>query len=150
MILDALANSSRYAGVHPSFSRALAFLAANKTIGTGRHDLDGDRLFVLVSENDGRGTDATLEAHRAYIDIQMALDGTEEIGWRPAAECRHPIDVFDTAKDVIFFEDRPRVWIPLPHDHFAIFFPEDAHAPLGGRGRLRKAVVKVAVEDGIA
>lgn len=147
MILDALANASRYAAVHPLFAQAFAFVAANKTIGSGRHDLDGDRLYVLVADNDGRGAEATLEAHRAYIDIQVALDGLEEIGWRPAAECRHPIDVFDTAKDVIFFEDRPRIWLPLPHDHFAIFFPEDAHAPLGGRGRIRKLVVKVAVED---
>lgn len=150
MIIDALANASRYAGLHPSFARAFAFLASKRSIATGRHELDGDRLYVLVTENDGRGTEATLEAHRAYIDIQMALDGIEEIGWRPAAECRHPIDVFDTAKDVIFFEDRPRVWIPLPHDHFVIFFPEDAHAPLGGRGRIRKAVMKVAVEGDIA
>lgn len=146
MIIDALANASRYASLHPAFARAFAFLSANKTPANGRHALDGDRLYLLVSDNDGRGTEATLEAHRAYIDIQIALDGLEEIGWRPVAECRHPIDVFDTAKDVIFFEDRPRVWIPLPHDHFAIFFPDDAHAPLGGRGRIRKAVMKIAME----
>src|SRR5579859_4457657 len=119
MILDALANSSRYAGLHPAFARAFAFLNANRTLETGRHELDGDRLFVLVSETDGKGAEgAPLEAHRAYIDIQVAFDGSEEIGWRPVAECRRPSDEFDTAKDVIFYEDRPSTWIPLPPGHF--------------------------------
>jgi beta-galactosidase beta subunit len=35
----------------------------------------------------------------------------------------------------------------VPAGHFAIFFPEDAHAPLAGEGHLVKAVVKVAVEE---
>jgi beta-galactosidase beta subunit len=35
-------------------------------------------------------------------------------------------------------------WVAVPPGSFAIFFPHDAHAPLGGEGRVKKAVVKVA------
>jgi biofilm protein TabA len=98
----------------------------------------------LIQDENGRGhKGARLEAHRQYIDVQLTLEGIEEIGWSPLAACRP--SVFDTAKDIGFFDDRPHVWLTLPPAHFAIFFPSDAHAPLGGMGKVRKAVVKVAV-----
>ena len=57
-----------------------------------------------------------------------------------------PAAAFDAAKDVGFFGDRPESWLSLPAGHFAIFFPDDAHAPLAGRGTLKKAIMKIAVE----
>ena len=53
---------------------------------------------------------------------------------------------FDAARDVTFFSDRPDSWLSLPAGHFAIFFPDDAHAPLAGRGTLKKAIVKIAID----
>ncbi|HEY8888482.1 MAG TPA: YhcH/YjgK/YiaL family protein [Gallionella sp.] len=32
-----------------------------------------------------------------------------------------------------------------PPDHFCIFFPEDAHAPLVSEGQVRKVIFKIAV-----
>ena len=145
MVLDQLANASRYASMHPRFARAFEFLAALGPLPAGRQDLDGDRLYVLVQDENGRGhKGARLEAHRKYIDIQLTLEGIEEIGWSPLAACR-PAAGFDQEKDSGFFDDRPHVWLTLPPGHFAIFLPTDAHAPLGGLGRCQKAVVKVEV-----
>jgi beta-galactosidase beta subunit len=45
----------------------------------------------------------------------------------------------------MFFRDRPDSWLSLPAGRLAIFFPDDAHAPLAGRGTLKKAIVKIAV-----
>ena len=87
-----------------------------------------------------------LEAHRRYIDIQLTIEGHEEIGWKPLADCARPDGQFDEARDVGFFSDRPESWLSLPAGHFAIFFPDDAHAPLGGSGMLVKAIMKIAVE----
>ena len=55
-------------------------------------------------------------------------------------------EAFDAAKDITFFHDRPECWLSVPAGRFAIFFPEDAHAPLAGRGTLKKAIVKIAVD----
>ena len=149
MILDTLANAARYAGLHPCFARAFEFLATADlaALAPGRHEIDGDRLYVSVDHKDGRGEDgARLEAHRRYIDIQYTIDGDELIGWMPLARCRAPDGAFDEAKDVGFFADRPSTWVSVPPGSFTIFFPHDAHAPLGGLGRLKKAIVKIAVE----
>src|SRR6266540_4017704 len=149
MILDALASSGRYADMHAGFARAFEFLNTTnlEALAPGRHTLDGDKIYVSIDHKDGRGEDAAkLEVHRRYIDIQYTIEGDELIGWMPLARCTAPDGMFDDTKDVGFFADRPTTWVGVPSGSFAIFFPHDAHAPLGGRGPLKKAIVKIAVD----
>ena len=148
MVLDKLANAECYLRLHPAFANAFAFLGnADWTrLADGRHMIDGNRMYVSIDCSEGRGRDgARLEAHRRYIDIQFTIEGHEEIGWKPVSECEATSIAYDDAKDVMFFSDRPDSWLSLPAGHFAIFFPDDAHAPLAGRGTLKKAIVKIAV-----
>jgi YhcH/YjgK/YiaL family protein len=147
MILDTFVCAERYAGLHRRFGHALRFLAETdlESLPAGRTDIDGDDLFVILERRDGRGREAArLEAHRRYIDIQYTIRGEEEIGWTPLAACSAPAGQFDGARDIVFLDDAPRCWLTVPRGTFAIFFPEDAHAPLAGTGAVVKAVVKVA------
>ncbi len=149
MILDTLAESARYAALHPAFPRAFEFLAATDlaALPPGRHAIDGDRLYVSIDHKDGRGREgARLEAHRRYIDIQVTIDGNEEIGWMPLAACGSPPAGFDESKDIAFFDAPVTTWLAVPRGSFAIFFPHDVHAPLAGRGLLKKAIFKIAVD----
>jgi biofilm protein TabA len=149
MIIETLAHASRLAGLHAGFGAAFEFLttADLARLEPGRHDLDGDRLFVLINHAAGRGEDAArLEAHRRYIDIQFTIDGDELIGWMPVPRCTAPVGAFDEGKDIIFFDDRPSTFVAVPPGSFTIFYPHDAHAPLAGSGAIKKAVVKVAVD----
>jgi biofilm protein TabA len=134
--------------MHAGFARAFEFLATTDlaALAPGRHEVDGDRMYVSIAHQDGRGEDgARLEAHRRYIDIQYTIDGDELIGWMPLVRCTMPDGDFEETKDVGFFADRPSTWVSVPAGSFAIFFPHDAHAPLAGRGLLKKAIVKIAV-----
>lgn len=158
MVLDTLARCHRYTKLHPAFARAFEFLTradwaqlvsgfASTEGQSVRHYIDGDRLYVSIDRTDGRGRDgARLEAHRRYIDIQLTIEGHDEIGWKPLGACAQVGIEYDAVKDIAFFKDRPESWLSLPAGHFAIFFPDDAHAPLGGRGTLKKAIMKIAVE----
>jgi YhcH/YjgK/YiaL family protein len=158
MILDKLNAADRYSSLHPAFARAFMFLreakwedllstAPNAERHSTRHPLDGERMYVSIDHLQGRGREgARLEAHRRYIDIQFTIEGHEEIGWKPLGDCAATAGAFDAARDVTFFSDRPDSWLSLPAGHFAIFFPEDAHAPLAGRGTLKKAIVKIAID----
>ena len=148
MVLDTLACAQRYAALHRAFGRAFRFLAEADldALASGRHDLDADDLFVIIERRDGRGREAArLEAHRRYIDIQYTVHGEEEIGWRPLATCPPPAGPVDASKDIVFFDEAPSCWVGVPRGSFAIFFPDDAHAPLASVGALTKAIVKVAV-----
>jgi biofilm protein TabA len=154
MVLDTLARCHRYTSLHPAFARAFEFFTGadwtelvSRAAIDQRHDIDGDRLYVSIARMDGRGHEgARLEAHRRYIDIQLTIEGHEEIGWKALGDCTQPAGTFDATKDIAFFSDGPESWLSLPAGHFAIFFPDEAHAPLGGRGTVQKAIMKIAIE----
>lgn len=151
MILDTIANADRYASLHPLFAQAFAFMRENdlNALAPGRHHIVGDDLFVVIQHVSGRTRDeAQLECHRKYIDIQLVLEGTDEMGWKPLADCRDPVSDYRAEKDIRFFHDQADAWITTPAGAYCIFFPEDAHAPLVGSGWIRKAVFKVAVQPG--
>lgn len=148
MVIDVLGEAARYAHLHPAFARAFTFLreADLSSLTPGRHDIDGDAIYVSIDHVDGRGREgARLESHRAHIDIQLTFSGDEHIGWKPRGSCQTPDGAFDESRDVGFYRDRPDTWLVLPPGTFAIFFPEDAHAPLAGSGPLHKAIVKIRV-----
>lgn len=151
MVLDTLDGAARYAALHRRFGRAFRYLSETDldALPTGRTDIPGalsDDMFVIIDRKDGRGHDgARLEAHRRYIDIQYTIHGEEEIGWSPLSACASPSGPFDAEKDIVFFDDAPSCWLALPRGSFAIFFPDDAHAPLAGGGAVTKAIVKIAV-----
>ena len=148
MILDDLKNAPRYDKLHEGFSLGFEFLLRPDlaSLDSGKYELDGEHLFALINRDPGRGhAGARLEAHRRYIDIQLLVDGSEEIGWRPTAECQALTDPYDPSRDIMFFSDAPYTWIRLPVGKFMIFYPDDAHAPLAATGDNLKAVIKVAV-----
>lgn len=148
MILDDLSNAARYASLHAGFRAGFDFLSRGDLVEleTGKYELDGDRVFALLNRDPGWGrAKARLEAHRKYIDVQFLAEGSEEIGWRPTAQCRQLVEPYDEARDIAFFSDQPCTWIILPVGKFMIFYPEDAHAPLASTGKNVKAVIKVAV-----
>jgi len=150
MILAKLTAADRYAALHPLFAQAFQFLRSTdlKTLAPGKHDIQGEHLFAIVEACAGRTrAEAQLECHRRYIDIQLVLEGIDEMGWKPVAECVDQVTDYDAARDIRFFNDVPASWIVTPPGSFCIFFPDDAHAPLVSAGMIRKVVVKIAVDQ---
>ena len=134
MVTDSFSSALRYVTLHPVFARAFRFLAETDldALPTGRNEIDGDRMFVIIDRKEGRGRDgARLEAHGRYIDIQYTIVGPDEIGWRPLTACTRIHKPFDPEQDFGLFTDAPETWIAVPPGSFAIYFPDDAHAPLG-------------------
>ena len=149
MILDVLTSEERLTKLHPGFAAAFHFLRGTdlNQLPEGRREIDGPRLYALVVRGQGRGQrGAKLEAHRRYIDIQYSLTSPDVIGWKQASTCRNPAEAYNEAKDIQFFLDAPDSWVTVPPASFGIFFPEDAHAPMGADGPIHKVVVKVAVD----
>ena len=149
LVVDRLGNASQYHSLHPALAKAFAFLQRPDlaNLEPGKHLIDGERLFCMISKGPGKKkNEARLEAHRKYIDIQYLIAGRDEMGWRPAADCREVDQEYDKANDIMFFKDKPQDWFEVATGSFIIFFPKDAHAPLISDGQLHKAVVKIAVE----
>jgi len=149
MIKDSLHNFRHFIKIRPAFEKAFEFLSQKglADMPDGHYDIDTDNLFAVLSHSQGKGVkNARLEAHRKYIDIQFVIDGKELIGISRTDECKHILSDYDPKKDIIFFSDKPKKYIKLKHYDFAIFFPNDAHAPLAEKGIVHKAVIKVKVD----
>ena len=148
MIFSTLTNADRYAALHPLFPRTFEFMRNTDllALAPGRYPVVGEQLFAIVESVPGRTrADAKLECHRKYIDIQLVLEGNDEMGWKALADCIDPVSDYSTEKDIRFFHDAPATWIATPPGAFCIFFPEDAHAPLVSSGNIRKVIFKIAV-----
>jgi YhcH/YjgK/YiaL family protein len=119
-----------------------------KELPADRYEIDGDNIYAIVAIDPGRKKEeALLETHRNYIDIQLILDGTDNMGWRPKISCTQPSGSYDQDSDLQFFADKPDVWLATQSGTFAIFYPEDAHMPLISSGQIHKVVVKIAVNE---
>jgi len=148
MIADNLSNWRRYealAHLKPAFE----FLEGQTEVclGSGRIEIDGDRLFALVQAyTPGPAAEGRFETHRRYADIQFVSRGREMIGCAPAdqLEVESP---YDPEKDVAFYA-LPKTFsqLALSDGCFAVFYPEDAHMPgrrLDSDDQVCKIVVKV-------
>ena len=149
MILDSLKNKAQYAALHPRFQTVFDFIDNNDvaSLPCGRHDIDGDNIFVMVQELDLREVSAArLELHRKYIDIQLLLSGPNEIfGWSEKKDCLTAETEFDEQKDIQLFTDIPQCFYSVGEGQFSILFPEDGHAPMLGEGHVKKCIFKVAL-----
>jgi len=148
MIIDRLENLAAALHLAPRLRQGLDWLRSRDLLALpeGRHDVDGDRLFALVQEYTTRSAaECRWEAHRQYTDIQYVVSGIECMGYTNIAHTTqtHP---YDPARDVAFFEAGVD-FVTVRAGMFAIFAPEDVHAPCaaaGTPGVVRKIVLKVA------
>lgn len=149
MIFDNLENIDKYSIVTPEISEFIKNLNVNTPCG--RHELS-DKAYANVEEYSTRGAlECNLESHRKFIDIQILVSGEERIDFINIDGLK-VLESYDCVKDIIFYK-KPKTElnsIYLNGRNFAIFYPNDAHAPqittLSVQNSVKKVVVKIAVE----
>lgn len=150
MILDSIADSSSYEGIHANLDTALKFLREvdTNTLTDGRHEIDGDEVYAMVQTYETTpAAEKRFEAHRAYADIQYVASGSEIIYWQ-RIDRLSPDGSYDADKDCAFYADGECVPLPLSAGDFTVLFPQDAHKPgcnSAPIGSVRKIVVKCRI-----
>ena len=149
MIIDTLANASKYFSLHPSFAKAFDYINQNDviTLTDGIYETP-EGLKVIVNTGIGKTAEASLakfECHDKNIDIQLCVKGLETMAWKPREKCATQNGEYNPDKDVRFFSDAPDMSFQLTDGQFAVFFPEDVHAPMIGDGEIKKVVIKVKI-----
>ena len=143
-----VSESVRYERLHPRFAKAFAFMRRPDlaNLPCGRYEIDGSNCWAMVQEASLKpfADENKYEVHRAFIDIQAPITGSETIGvTEPEPKV---FDGFNVEKDYVLFWAKGEPWTLKPGD-FSIFFPETgAHAPglsADGPRKIRKLVIKV-------
>lgn len=150
MILTTLADSAAYEVLGSRVAAGLRWLRQmGAGIGDGRHEIDGDDVFALVSTyQTGPATEKRFESHRVYVDLQYVAAGTERILHAPADGLAAETP-YDAEKDIVFYTEPPfSSSLLMRTGDLAVFRPGDGHKPgcmAGGRHEVKKVVVKVRV-----
>ena len=148
MIVDRLENwQARFSG--SIWCRVFAALESlTPQTPEGETLIEGEDLIMRVMSYTTRTPEeGVVEAHRQYIDVQMALAGAERIDWFPIAGLE-TTDMYRKDQDVVHFK-RPG---PAPAHAdinpgtFCILFPEDAHMPQVMTGEIANLVKKVVIK----
>jgi YhcH/YjgK/YiaL family protein len=149
MIIDTLNNASKYFSVHPLFEKAFAYISNTDLANAadGKSEI-AEGLKAIFSNAPGKTAETSLakfECHNKNIDIQLCINGVETIGWKPREKCVTPNGDYNEEKDVQLYHDGADTFFQLTGGQFAIFFPEDVHAPMIGEGSIKKLVIKVKI-----
>jgi YhcH/YjgK/YiaL family protein len=149
MIIDTLVNAQKYNSLHPLFAQAFDYINQNDIVNLpdGVTEITTG-LKVIVNTGQGKTDEASLakfECHDKNIDIQVCVKGLETIAWKPREKCFNANGEYNPEKDVRFFSDEPDTFFQLTDNQFAIFYPEDVHAPMIGEGEIKKLVFKVKI-----
>lgn len=150
MIFDSVSNAQIYYPIHFGFSTVFDFLNSNDVtcLDDGKYELDGDDVFLIATTYKTKNFISDgWESHRRYIDIQLVLEGEENIYYSPL-ESLNEADSYSMEKDYLKLsgEGTP---LTLKPGSFMILFPADGHQPGIQTGKdaqpVKKLVFKVKV-----
>ena len=117
----------------------------NKTLD-GQYNITKEIYAVVQTCQPKTKNEQVLEKHKKYVDLQLVIFGKEKIGWKFFDKKFKVLKKYNTKKDISFYSNKPDTFINLKKGEFAIFFPEDTHAPLCCDNIVKKCVVKIPVE----
>ncbi len=147
MIADTFENllKSRYTEI---FEKLKSFIqSANAEMATGRYEIDGDKIFALVSHYETKPLEkGRMEYHKKYADVQMLLRGEEYINYTPLKGLTDT-EPFSNENDIGFTTNPAEGFssILIHPGVLAVFEPHDAHMPQM-MVKEPTAVVKVVIK----
>jgi YhcH/YjgK/YiaL family protein len=145
MITDDIKNLKQYNIVS---EKVLEFLN-NLTPDTqaGHYEIDETAYANIDIYNTKPVENCKFEAHKKYIDIQMLLEGFEELDYTNVKDLIVS-EEYNSARDVMFFKNPTKSadTLQLEPFKFAFIYPYEAHRPqMGNNTKVKKVVVKIAV-----
>lgn len=147
MIFDDIKNIKNYAEVDEKIADFILKLTAGQECG--KVFLSDDRLVYANVEEYTTKTieNCKLEAHKKYIDIQLLLEGVEELDYINV-EGLTVKEAYTPEHDIMFFEIPEKVLnrIILETGKFALLYPHEAHKPQMAYKNMPSKVKKVVVK----
>lgn len=145
MIIDSLENLEKYVALNPLFRDVVDYIKSNNLEARpeGKELIKGGDLFVNFNTAQGKTAEnARLETHDRMIDIQIPLSCEETYGYTPRTDLQE--QAYDAEKDITFYDGPAQQYVKAAPGMFAIFFPQDGHAPcISSEKAIKKVIFKV-------
>ncbi|WP_439239843.1 N-acetylneuraminate anomerase [Lonepinella sp. BR2474] len=121
------------------------------SLENGRHDLTSDIYMNVMSPETGSSESKKAELHHDYIDVQLLIEGAENIEYGIASPDLSQYEPYNAEDDyqVTASEFADKNTILMRPNMFVVFLPYEPHKPCvnvdGKVAKLKKLVVKVPV-----
>ena len=129
MIYDSLKHLDAYKGIYPQITRALEIIRDTdfSQLEDGTYEVDGFNFRYMLQSYTVENHNDTPESHKNFIDIQYMISGTEVMGVGQLDTMTEEVEA--KPQNDIWFHRGPMDYITVSQGMFAVFFPNDAHAP---------------------
>ena len=123
MIIDKFDNIRFYSCMLNNLENGLQAVEALRNPEAGRYEFDGG--FFLVQKGETKPmSEGTFEAHRKYADVQIVLEGSEEIAWADLGDLKEDGEyngdndkaAYTGAEDNVMRITAGMCYIAIPHD----------------------------------
>lgn len=146
MVIDTLDKFVRCLSMNPLFKDVADFLCKNdlRELPEGKYNIKGDDLYLNITTAKGKTPEeAVMETHNRMIDIQIPLSAPEMFGYSPRYVL--PEADYNEEKDITKIPGvTAESYVICRPGMFAIFFPDDGHAPcISTVSEIKKAIFKV-------
>ena len=145
--IDKLQFAKQYQLNKAVWDKAFAYLKTTdlKTLANGRHVIDGENVYGIVTQAPTKDYDKTaFESHRKYIDLQYVITGEEKMAKAPVTSVTVS-KPYEAAADIAYYSGEGKIYT-VPAASFMLFFPTEAHRPNitpGGNKVVKKIVIKI-------
>ena len=146
MIVDKIEKLKLYKEIPSEVVKFLSELDINN-IKLGKRVLS-DSIYVNIEEYNTKDIEvASFESHDKYIDIQLLLDGSENIYYASRDNLSVKVP-YDETRDIAFYSDSIQCYpyIKLDGTNFMMIYPHEAHVPQVSINGLSQKVLKVVVK----
>lgn len=149
MIIDNLANLQSYTALCTRLASVVGFIAHHDLaeMAVGHYPIMDNDVWVNIQEGPGKSRgEATIEYHEQMIDLQIPLTAAETYGYADVTQADKT--GFDATRDIGFLPSvAPAGYVTCQPGMFAIFFPQDGHAPMITDDGVvfKKAIFKIKV-----
>ena len=145
MILVDIKNPEKDLGLHPLFPLAIEEMnrLLEENAPEGSYKIKGDDLIINIMSYETKVYEnCVYESHKNYIDVQMTMEGEEEIGYveREKLTVKTPY----TTDIEVYFMEKPAEIVRISRGKACVIFPPDPHAPamaVDGRPQMIKKMV---------
>jgi len=148
MLVSSMKNYKNILNFFPQLDIVFDYINNNVNVKTadGKYNITKGIYAVIQTCQPKPKKEQVLEKHKKYIDLQLVLSGKEKIGWKFFDKKFKVLKRYNTKNDISFYSNKPDTFINLKKGDFAIFFPEDTHAPLCCDKAVKKCIVKIPVK----
>lgn len=125
MIIDKFSNIRFYSCMLHNLENGLQAVEALRDPQVGRYEFEGGFFMVQKGETKPMA-EGTFEAHRNYVDVQIVLEGSEEIAWADLDDLKEE-GSYDAEKDKAAYTGAEENVMKISAGMCYIAFPHDGH-----------------------